>query len=68
MIDRASIVNWGATHPWPRQSFIEQDIVICRAIVSIYSDPLLAKALAFRGGAALLGTIHHLWRENRAIV
>ena len=26
MIDRASIVNWGATHPWPRQSFIEQDL------------------------------------------
>lgn len=53
MIDRASIVNWGATHPWPRQSFVEQDLVICRAIVSIYSDPFLAESLAFRGGTAL---------------
>ena len=53
MIDRASIINWGVAHPWPRQSFIEQDLVICRAIVSIYSDPFLAEALAFRGGTAL---------------
>ena len=53
MIDRASITNWGVEHPWPRQSFIEQDLIICRALTSIYSDPLLSDALAFRGGTAL---------------
>ena len=34
-------------------SFVEQDLVICRALVSIYSDPFLSEALAFRGGTAL---------------
>ena len=53
MIDRASITNWGVEHPWPQKEFIEQDLVICRAIVSIFSDSFLSEALAFRGGTAL---------------
>lgn len=53
MIDRASITNWSVGHPWLRKSFVEQDLVICRALVAIYSDPMLAEALAFRGGTAL---------------
>ena len=53
MIDRASITNWGVAHPWEQKSFVEQDLVISRALVSIYSDPLLSEALAFRGGTAL---------------
>ena len=53
MIDRAAITNWGASHPWSRPVFVEQDLVICRALVAIYSDPVLAEALAFRGGTAL---------------
>lgn len=53
MIDRTSITNWRADHPWSRNSFVEQDMVICRALVSIYSDPVLSGALAFRGGTAL---------------
>ena len=32
---------------------IEQDLIICRALVSIYSDPFLSDHLAFRGGTAL---------------
>jgi predicted nucleotidyltransferase component of viral defense system len=32
---------------------IKQDIVIYRALVEIYSNPVLAHALAFRGGTAL---------------
>lgn len=47
MIDRASITNWRVEHPWTRNSFVEQDLVICRALVSIYSDPFLSGALAF---------------------
>ena len=53
MIDRAAITNWGASHPWSRPAFVEQDLVICRALVAIFSDPVLAEALAFRGGTAL---------------
>ncbi|HAH58679.1 MAG TPA: nucleotidyl transferase AbiEii/AbiGii toxin family protein, partial [Bacteroidales bacterium] len=32
---------------------MEQDLVICRALVEIFSDEFLAKSLAFRGGTAL---------------
>ena len=53
MIDRKSIMQWGETHPWNNKAFVEQDLVICRALVSIYGDPFLSRALAFRGGTAL---------------
>ncbi|ULJ71150.1 nucleotidyl transferase AbiEii/AbiGii toxin family protein [Rhizobium gallicum] len=32
---------------------IEQDLVISRALVEIFSHPVLSEALAFRGGTAL---------------
>jgi predicted nucleotidyltransferase component of viral defense system len=32
---------------------VEQDLVICRALVAIFSHTLLSKSLAFRGGTAL---------------
>lgn len=62
MIDRAAVTNWGAAHPWARKSFVEQDLVICRALVSVFSDPFLAEALAFRGGTAL----HKLYLSPQA--
>jgi hypothetical protein len=39
--------------PWPQLSQVEQDLIICRALVDLYSHPLLAENLAFRGGTAL---------------
>ena len=53
MIDRSSITVWGVNHPWPKKCYVEQDLVIGRAIVSIFSDQVLAKELAWRGGTAL---------------
>ena len=53
MIDRSSITAWGVAHPWPKKNYVEQDLIICRAIVAIFSDPLLSKELAWRGGTAL---------------
>jgi predicted nucleotidyltransferase component of viral defense system len=32
---------------------VEQDLIICRALVEIFSHPDLADNLAFRGGTAL---------------
>jgi predicted nucleotidyltransferase component of viral defense system len=53
VIPRANIVAWRASAPWPTDAQVEQDLVISRAIVEIYSDPVLASALAFRGGTAI---------------
>ena len=53
MIDRAYISEWQQTAPWPQRYQVEQDLIICRALVDIFNHPLLAEQLAFRGGTAL---------------
>ncbi|HEY8368234.1 MAG TPA: nucleotidyl transferase AbiEii/AbiGii toxin family protein [Thermodesulfobacteriota bacterium] len=53
MIPRAFITQWRASAPWPEDAQVEQDLVISRALVEIFSDPVLSVALAFRGGTAL---------------
>ncbi len=39
--------------PWASQRQVEQDLIISRAIVAIFSDPFLRAELRFRGGTAL---------------
>lgn len=53
MIDRASIMQWNEHAPWIYPSMVEQDLIICKALVCIFSDEFLADNLAFRGGTAL---------------
>jgi predicted nucleotidyltransferase component of viral defense system len=53
MIPQAYITEWSNQVPWQTNEQVEQDLVICRALVEIFSDELLAKSLAFRGGTAL---------------
>ena len=53
MIPSQNIVAWGAAVPWTETRQVEQDLIICRAIVEIFSDPYLKTELRFRGGTAL---------------
>lgn len=53
MIPRRYIEEWRQNAPWPDNAQIEQDLIIERAIVEIFSDDLLRDNLAFRGGTAL---------------
>ena len=53
MIAERYITEWSKIFPWTKNSFVEQDLVICRALVDIFSDPYLSGALAFRGGTAI---------------
>jgi predicted nucleotidyltransferase component of viral defense system len=53
MIPRDYITQWRASAPWVQDAQVEQDLVICRALVAIFTHPALSKALAFRGGTAL---------------
>lgn len=53
MIPQAYITEWANQVPWQTNEQVEQDLVICRALVEIFSDEYLAKSLAFRGGTAL---------------
>jgi predicted nucleotidyltransferase component of viral defense system len=53
MIPEQAIVEWRKEAPWSTNSMVEQDLIISRALVEIYSVPELAETLAFRGGTAL---------------
>jgi predicted nucleotidyltransferase component of viral defense system len=53
MIPESAIVEWRKTVPWAEDAQVEQDLIICRALVAIYQDEFLSSRLAFRGGTAL---------------
>lgn len=53
MIPHDFITEWRGQAPWVEDFQVEQDLVICRALVAIFSEPVLRDALAFRGGTAL---------------
>lgn len=53
MIPQLFIQEWHENVPWDTDAMVEQDLIICRALISIFSDEFLASQLAFRGGTAL---------------
>jgi predicted nucleotidyltransferase component of viral defense system len=53
MIPQDYITQWRKVAPWADNAQVEQDLVISRALVEIFSNPTLKDALAFRGGTAL---------------
>lgn len=53
MIPRDYITEWRRHAPWVQDYQVEQDLIISRALVEIFSDSHLQSALAFRGGTAL---------------
>lgn len=53
MIPENFIHEWQENAPWQEPYMIEQDLIICKALVCIFSDEFLASQLAFRGGTAL---------------
>jgi len=62
LIPQVAITQWRNTAPWRDMHQVEQDLVISRALVAIYSDNVLSKSLAFRGGTAL----HKLYLSPQA--
>lgn len=60
MIPSADVIAWGQVVPWTDPGMVEQDLVLSRGLVELYSDPALARGLlALRGGTALP------WRGGR---
>src|ERR1700722_17007658 len=53
MIPYAQIMEWRQFAPWTDSVQVEQDLILSRIIAEIFSVPLLADKLAFRGGTAL---------------
>ena len=53
MIPRAYITAWRDRAPWSLDEQVEQDLVLSRAMIDLYSSPVLREGAAFRGGTAL---------------
>ncbi len=53
MIPRAYINEWRSSAPWISDAQVEQDLIICRTLVELFSHHLINETLAFRGGTAL---------------
>jgi predicted nucleotidyltransferase component of viral defense system len=53
LIPKDFITEWRAHAPWVTDRQVEQDLVISRALVELFSRPVIANTLAFRGGTAL---------------
>jgi predicted nucleotidyltransferase component of viral defense system len=53
MIPELFIEQWQKNAPWQTLAMVEQDLVISRALVNLYSCPDIQKNLIFRGGTAL---------------
>lgn len=53
MIPIDYITEWRQTAPWPANEQVEQDLVISRAVVEMFSREEIAQRLAWRGGTAL---------------
>lgn len=53
MIPKAAITAWRKTAPWGEDWQVEQDLILSRALVDIFSRPTVAEQAVFRGGTAL---------------
>jgi predicted nucleotidyltransferase component of viral defense system len=53
MIPMMNIIAWGRVVPWVDLRQVEQDLIISRAIVDLFSDAFLNEQLRIRGGTAL---------------
>lgn len=53
MIPRANITAWRKAAPWSDNAQVEQDLVLSRALVELFSRPTIGDRVAFRGGTAL---------------
>ncbi len=53
MVDPEDIATWKKQVPWTDDIKVEKDLIISKALLDIYSHPLLRENLGFRGGTAL---------------
>ena len=53
MIPRANITAWRQKAPWPTNEQVEQDLVLSRVLVDMFSSEDIVERAVFRGGTAL---------------
>lgn len=53
MIPQSYITAWRKQAPWQENYQVEQDLIIQRSLIALFSDDFIRERLAFRGGTAL---------------
>jgi predicted nucleotidyltransferase component of viral defense system len=53
MIPQAAVTHWRNIAPWSQDGQVEQDLILSRALIDIFREPVLSGALLLRGGTAL---------------
>lgn len=53
MIPKPYIAKWKDHAPWTSNEQVEQDLIISRTLIALFSDEFLSENLAFLGGTAL---------------
>lgn len=53
MIPQSYITAWRKQAPWQENYQVEQDLIIQRTLIALFSDEFIRERLAFRGGTAL---------------
>jgi predicted nucleotidyltransferase component of viral defense system len=53
MIPRAYITAWRSVAPWSDDAQVEQDLMLSRALVALFSDERINTSFAMRGGTAM---------------
>lgn len=53
MIPQSYITAWRKHAPWQENYQVEQDLIIQRALIALFSDNFVKERLAFRGGTTL---------------
>jgi predicted nucleotidyltransferase component of viral defense system len=56
-ITRRDVIAHQSVVPWPSQIQVEQDLLLCRAMVALFDDAFLQNQIAMRGGT-LLHKVH----------
>jgi predicted nucleotidyltransferase component of viral defense system len=56
-ITRRDVIAHQSVVPWPNQVQVEQDLLLCRAMVALFDDSFLQSQIAMRGGT-LLHKVH----------
>lgn len=67
MIPRRYIEEWKAVAPWPNDAQVEQDLVIARALVEIFSDDLLKNHLLSEVALLCINCIYNRKSDIRKI-
>ena len=50
--------------PWPSQRQVEQDLLLCRAMVELFNDDFLRTQIAMRGGTLL----HKVYLPHQLVI